>query len=978
MMRKKCAVLFVIFCIGIVFFFSNLSFVTSVQAIQVSVKPRRITTKATYLIELKLEKALEVHDWIKITWPKEAKLPVLPEDQNERTAELKRIIESIYIGTSPCSACQGLPEINYRENSIKFNIHMELNPAIPGYEKVNITVTDRVGVINPPSPGFYKLKISTAKEIESFQSEPFEIVESRLGYPEGIPVVTVAPAGFFQNASYEVRFCVGRGGQMSFNQSRIRIRFPKELRFAYELEKIPVFAIKVNGKPNNNRFAFSEQTITMITPVDIENSGEVTVLFEKEFGIINPVETGSYQLEVSTSEDPEWVASEPFQIENQGTGLRIHPNKTNQKADIQFIVTLPVGLTDTNPLLVEFPASFSMPIHIESSSVSINSLSSDTVSVQKNVLIIYPPENVPPFTPMTIQIHQEAAIRNPKETGKVRLSYKTAQDTSAFLTDEILIEPASFEPELLHIEPSNASSKAQYVFTFSIQFQDGLQQGTSLWIQFPEKSILPANMEPKQVILYGIHPLSITIHPENRVEFVLPDSVKSEELLVLQIDKETGIQNPPLYEKEVLFSAWFSIKPEEKRTFRYQFLPPLPITSVTLTEGIKGKEDWYTQPPVLHLSADQKGVKIFVFWNDEPEKEFQYTQPEKLMSGQYIHKLSYYSVGAYGTEEIQSLLIRVDTVKPSFSLINPLPNGHDKTNQNRLEWSGEVKPEEIQNKNESWIVYPDQILLNDQPYAIDESGHFRIPTDIRSGENHFSFILEDTAGNQRIENRTIFAKFIPPSCTILYPAMHDTVTISQFLLIGKSDPGTAVSFQNTLLPVSSNGDFSIPYQVLQFGKQDLTFTVQDDFGNTTTIHHVFWFGISIVLTIHQKKAMVNDRDISLSSTPFIQSGRTFVPFRFLGEQLGASVRYTVEPKTKRVETISYEKEGKLITLHLTKKTVQVNDQSYPLEPMPLIKNGTTFVPVRLISEYLDCSVRWDHLKQQVTIEYPKFTPEAEG
>ncbi|MDD4663597.1 MAG: hypothetical protein PHD83_02890, partial [Caldisericia bacterium] len=291
--------------------------ITGIQDIQITVKPRRIGTKATYLVVMKLDKALEVHDWIKVTWPKEATLPELPEDPIERTNELKRIIESIYIGASPCSACQGLPEINYRENSIKFNIHMELNPAIPGYEKVNLTITDRVGIVNPATPGFYKLKISTAKEIETFVSETFEIVESHLGEPTGIPVVTPSPAGFFQNASYEIRFRVGRGGQMSFNQSRIRIRFPKEIRFAYDLDKIPVYSIKVNDKPNNNRFALSDQTITFITPVDVDNSGEFKVLFEKEFGLINPVESGTFFLEVSTSEDSLWVRSEPFQIEKQ-------------------------------------------------------------------------------------------------------------------------------------------------------------------------------------------------------------------------------------------------------------------------------------------------------------------------------------------------------------------------------------------------------------------------------------------------------------------------------------------------------------------------------------------------------------------------------------------------------------------------------------------------------------------------------------
>lgn len=971
-MRIKSITMGLIFLGLLVFSFFPGNISTAIQDIQVTVKPRRVAAKASYLIVLQLEKALEVHDWIKVTWPKEAKLPVLPEDSAERNAELKRIIESIYIGTSPCSACQGLPEINYRDNSIKFNIHMELNPAIPGYEKVHITITDRVGVINPPQTGSYKLKISTAKEIEAFSSQSFDIVESQIGVPTGIPEVAPDPAGFFQNASYKIKFRVGLGGQMSFNQSRIRVKFPKAIRFAYDLDKIPYYAISVNGKPNNNRFALSDHMITFITPIDVDNSEEVIILFDKEMGIINPSESGDYFLEVSTSEDPEWVRSEPFQIQKQGSSLRIRPNKTNQRAEIEFIATLPSDLNESNPLLIVFPDQFSLPHMVNPNTISINETIVRNVSVQNKTLIVYPSEPIKQLTSVSIHILKDAEIRNPKEETIIKLLYKASSDLDYLYTDEIAIEPASFEINSLSIEPSNASSKAKYQFSFFIESQEGLVKGDSLWIQFPAGTVLPSDIPTSLVLLYGISPERILIHPDNVIEFVLSYSVRSEEELVLSIERNAGIVNPVQINEKSVFIIQLSKFPKVKKTIQFQFLPPLPNTKLIFSEGRMGKNNWYTEPPILHFTTDQAGVKTYLFWNDESEKAFLYSQPEKLMSGQYIYKLSFYSVGPYGTEEAQSIVIQVDTHPPSFSLRSPIKTENGKTNQKELIWEGETKKETTVHFLETVDSFPDMVRLNNQSGTIDENGHFRMRYATQPGKNHLLFTVEDKAGNQFTETITFEAKFTPPSYKILIPAENSVVTFPSIMIVGETDPHTLVQLNDEIKVEAIDGRFSIPYPLHHFGKQTMKLVFTDEYNNIASTQHVFWFGLSLDMIINQKTVIVNEKKVILATPPFIISGRTFIPFRFLGEQLGASVRYTVDPKTKQVNTISYELEDKQIILFLATKTIAVNGTKYPLEPMPIIKQGTTFVPVRLISEFLDCKVDWIKAEQRVHIEYPNL------
>jgi len=52
---------------------------------------------------------------------------------------------------------------------------------------------------------------------------------------------------------------------------------------------------------------------------------------------------------------------------------------------------------------------------------------------------------------------------------------------------------------------------------------------------------------------------------------------------------------------------------------------------------------------------------------------------------------------------------------------------------------------------------------------------------------------------------------------------------------------------------------------------------------------------TIVLTIGSPVARVNGGSVTLDVAPFIKDSRTFVPLRFVSEQLGANVTYTTKP-----------------------------------------------------------------------------------
>ena len=151
-----------------IFMVSKPNSASAIKNFYMSVQPRKVATRATYKFNVTIEKRLKVHEPITLVWPAGTIIdPPIPKDEKKRKERLTQIIESMSIGLSPCSACQGLPKIESTPDggiSLTFNTHIELNPAIEGYSDIVVTVPDTCGFVTPPEPGEYVWKFSTGAE----------------------------------------------------------------------------------------------------------------------------------------------------------------------------------------------------------------------------------------------------------------------------------------------------------------------------------------------------------------------------------------------------------------------------------------------------------------------------------------------------------------------------------------------------------------------------------------------------------------------------------------------------------------------------------------------------------------------------------------------------------------------------------------------------------------------------------------------
>ena len=117
---------------------------------------------------------------------------------------------------------------------------------------------------------------------------------------------------------------------------------------------------------------------------------------------------------------------------------------------------------------------------------------------------------------------------------------------------------------------------------------------------------------------------------------------------------------------------------------------------------------------------------------------------------------------------------------------------------------------------------------------------------------------------------------------------------------------------------------------------------------------------TIVLSIGSTVATVAGSHVTLDAAPFVASGRTMLPVRFIAEAMGAGVSY----KTKANGSVSQVTLGlpdsstslKTVTLSLNSTTATVDGQTVTLDTTPVIRQGRTFLPIRFIAEQLGAKV----------------------
>jgi len=135
---------------------------------------------------------------------------------------------------------------------------------------------------------------------------------------------------------------------------------------------------------------------------------------------------------------------------------------------------------------------------------------------------------------------------------------------------------------------------------------------------------------------------------------------------------------------------------------------------------------------------------------------------------------------------------------------------------------------------------------------------------------------------------------------------------------------------------------------------------------------LIWITMSIIL-LHSfvvafadtEKAItvyIDESKVAFDVQPILQNDRTLVPFRAIFEALDATVAW--DDATRTCVAV---KDGITIVLTIDSPVMYVNSVARSLDCPPVLYSSRTLVPIRAISEALNCQVGWDELEQRVSI-----------
>jgi hypothetical protein len=110
------------------------------------------------------------------------------------------------------------------------------------------------------------------------------------------------------------------------------------------------------------------------------------------------------------------------------------------------------------------------------------------------------------------------------------------------------------------------------------------------------------------------------------------------------------------------------------------------------------------------------------------------------------------------------------------------------------------------------------------------------------------------------------------------------------------------------------------------------------------------------------KLYVNGEEPTFEAAPFIQDGRTLVPFRAISEALKATVSWNPVERS-----VTVTRDGISVKLLIDSKTAYVDGKPVLLDVPAGIVKGNTVVPVAFISKALKAAVKWEAESKSVVI-----------
>lgn len=120
---------------------------------------------------------------------------------------------------------------------------------------------------------------------------------------------------------------------------------------------------------------------------------------------------------------------------------------------------------------------------------------------------------------------------------------------------------------------------------------------------------------------------------------------------------------------------------------------------------------------------------------------------------------------------------------------------------------------------------------------------------------------------------------------------------------------------------------------------------------------------TVVMTVGQKTMTVNGQKQGIDAAPLLKNGTTYVPIKYILDSFGGTA--TWNNTSKKIMVIRGET---FMELTVDKKEFMLNGSQKSAEVAPIVTGGRTLVPLRLVSEQLGITVKWEQKTKSISLE----------
>ncbi len=819
------------------------------------------------VLNVSVSETIREDDWIVVFFPSMYPIPKYSEHQTE-TGEVittqDTVLRRISVNFLSLNPFKELPILNYAENSIAFQMPETLEVNEKSKTQLVIRFYLESGKEEGRgSFGIWHKSFTTIKysnEIE-FLKEPERFSDFSVSVNN--PVCN-------EPTEWDITFTHSNTWILYKNQATLFLSFQRKLKIPsfpvdsrITVNDIPIYQAKVHDKG-----------ISITLPITIYPSDKVHIHIPASYELGFGTEIGTYEYEAHM----EVASMRRYAHQTYQGFFDVLPGKpyvsassdtigTHTKYTLHWYMDSKDSFTpDTVDILwpPEYPLEEETGVHYSWKSYGLP----NKVMMKDGILTIPMPQDSPAnnfyslsFT-QSFNGHKTYDFVNPSVDS---LSFAYRFDESE---DWIPFLPLHLKPQGFHLVSAYIStviSGEAFRFDCTLHAEELYTLLTEGFIvHLPSSMQLPTTIAENGIYITGLGTSSIC--PQVQVIqndlhiMVFPDDLnpryKDREEFRFTIHEKAGMMYPTTSGSNIQIGIETNTTGFIDWTPSWVVLPSQSCSTVTLSGGEMGKEDWYIQPPLLHFETSEDGfIVINSTFIHLPANDI------SLLCGQYNQYFYVYDeVHLYSSISPKNFQLKVDTKCICCEIFQP-----DKDwciiPQSSMTVKGKVKIPTTMENNEFKNIIDQSIQIQDNTCIIMPNGEFQAEIPLQKGKNEITIFIQDWAGHTKTILRNVYC--------------GSGVEVQ----IGSLDgyiSGRKVTLSTP--PVIKSARVFVPLRFLAeaFGAQVL----YDGKAKPTRIE-VRKAKDTIELFLGQKTAIVNGSPIILDEAPFLQDNSAMIPMYFL-------------------------------------------------------------------------------------------------